>query len=279
MNLVHGTPIMLTDTDGNAVWEATFAPFGETVSVNEDPDGDGTAVTMNIRLPGQYFDAETGLNYNWHRFYDPAVGRYVQAEEPIFDYSELQPFKYANNNPLAESDIRGSIADSDGCLIIYTGPESGFGLEWWTTAKTVADGLPGDAGCHEKCDTIRVSLCDSYVMTRYDKKIKKTVTAMAESGIGALGNCTLRLNERFFAHHPEYPPNYGHQMNGNDRVCILAHEFCHMEDHDVSECSAYQVLHTCEEQLNRGRADKYFDDLVAYACKKNEPETPACSVW
>ena len=62
VNRVHGdqlgTPVMLTNTDGNAVWEATFAPFGETVSVNEDPDGDGTAVTMNIRLPGQYFDAE-----------------------------------------------------------------------------------------------------------------------------------------------------------------------------------------------------------------------------
>jgi len=34
----------------------------------------------NENLPGQYFDAETGLHYNWNRFYDPETGRYISAD-------------------------------------------------------------------------------------------------------------------------------------------------------------------------------------------------------
>jgi len=33
-----------------------------------------------MRLPGQYFDSETGLHYNYSRYYDPATGRYLTAD-------------------------------------------------------------------------------------------------------------------------------------------------------------------------------------------------------
>ncbi|RME57712.1 RHS repeat-associated core domain-containing protein, partial [Candidatus Parcubacteria bacterium] len=53
--------------------------FG-VATVNEDPDGDGIRVTNNFRFPGQYYDAETGLNYNYQRTYDPSLGRYTQTD-------------------------------------------------------------------------------------------------------------------------------------------------------------------------------------------------------
>src|SRR6266853_5701163 len=38
------------------------------------------SLSYNLRFPGQYFDAETSLNYNYNRDYDPAVGRYIESD-------------------------------------------------------------------------------------------------------------------------------------------------------------------------------------------------------
>jgi RHS repeat-associated protein len=51
-------------------------PFGNNVP-NADPNSTGTAFEFNLRFPGQYFDQETGLHYNYHRTYDPQTGRYI----------------------------------------------------------------------------------------------------------------------------------------------------------------------------------------------------------
>ncbi|TQV79449.1 RHS repeat protein [Exilibacterium tricleocarpae] len=85
------TPKYLTDASGQVVWSARAKPFGEAV-VDEDPDGDGVTVVMPLRFPGQYFDQETGLHYNYYRDYDPTIGRYIQSD-PIGiseDYSDPQ---------------------------------------------------------------------------------------------------------------------------------------------------------------------------------------------
>ncbi|WP_082411366.1 RHS repeat-associated core domain-containing protein [Methylogaea oryzae] len=33
-----------------------------------------------MRLPGQYYDRETGLHYNVFRDYDPGTGRYIESD-------------------------------------------------------------------------------------------------------------------------------------------------------------------------------------------------------
>ena len=74
-----GTPQQLTDESGTVVWSAQYEPFGEA-AVNEDPDGDGNPMVFNLRFPGQYYDEETGLHYNYFRDYDPGTGRYLTAD-------------------------------------------------------------------------------------------------------------------------------------------------------------------------------------------------------
>src|SRR4030095_7761996 len=65
------TPRLITNQTGQAVWRwDNTEPFGNNVP-NENPSGLGN-FTCNLRYPGQYFDKETNLHYNYFRDYDPA---------------------------------------------------------------------------------------------------------------------------------------------------------------------------------------------------------------
>ena len=100
-----GTPQALTDESGTTVWAASYDPFGKA-TVNEDPDGDGNTVTLNVRMPGQYYDQETGLHYNYFRYYDPATGRYLRSD-PVGILGGLNGYSYVRNNPLKWVDPLG----------------------------------------------------------------------------------------------------------------------------------------------------------------------------
>ncbi|KPW41173.1 YD repeat-containing protein [Pseudomonas syringae pv. apii] len=71
-----GTPLEMTDADGQIVWQAKYRAWGavEKLVVNE--------VEQNLRFQGQYFDVETGLHYNTFRYYDPEIGRFT-TQDPI----------------------------------------------------------------------------------------------------------------------------------------------------------------------------------------------------
>jgi RHS repeat-associated protein len=99
-----GTPRSITD--GNTViWRWESDPFG-TTAAQEDPDGDLTDFTYNLRFPGQYYDGETGLHYNYFRDYDPSTGRYIQSD-PIGLFAELNPYSYVGQSPLDYDDRYG----------------------------------------------------------------------------------------------------------------------------------------------------------------------------
>ncbi|HEV2693075.1 MAG TPA: RHS repeat-associated core domain-containing protein [Verrucomicrobiae bacterium] len=65
-----------------------------------------TGVTNNLRFPGQYFDAESGLNYNLNRDYDPTIGRYIQ-NDPIGLVGGISLYGYATGNALNQADSSG----------------------------------------------------------------------------------------------------------------------------------------------------------------------------
>jgi len=94
-----GTPIALTDEAGLVQWQASYTPFGKTVvEVNN--------IDNNSRFPGQYFDSETGLHYNYFRDYDPEIGRYIQSD-PIGLNGGINTYGYVAQNPI-------NLVDPDG---------------------------------------------------------------------------------------------------------------------------------------------------------------------
>jgi RHS repeat-associated protein len=99
------TPIMITQPSSNAIaWRWDRDPFG-TVAPNQNPAGLGTFV-YNPRFPGQYYDQETGLNYNYKRDYDPTTGRFAESD-PLGLFAGVATYSYANASPIRYKDPLG----------------------------------------------------------------------------------------------------------------------------------------------------------------------------
>jgi len=98
-----GAPRAITINAGvpATVWTCSIEPNAATRD-NNDPFGSNTAnavsLTYNVRLPGQYFDLESGMYYNYFRDYDPAVGRYATSV-PIGLKGGLNTFLHVGGEP------------------------------------------------------------------------------------------------------------------------------------------------------------------------------------
>ena len=98
------TPRLVADSTGTTVWKWDQAePFGNNPA-NEDPDANSVAFDLPLRLPGQRYDQETGLHYNYFRDYDPSIGRYGQSD-PIGLRAGNNTYAYVGGEPLTYSDI------------------------------------------------------------------------------------------------------------------------------------------------------------------------------
>jgi RHS repeat-associated protein len=105
-----GTPQKLAAPNGAVTWSAAYDVFGAATV-----DTSNSTVVNNLRFPGQYFDQETSLHYNWHRYYDPATGRYTTAD-PIKFLGGINFYQYARNSPVNYFDPRG-LKTNWGCLL------------------------------------------------------------------------------------------------------------------------------------------------------------------
>ncbi len=95
-----GTPQKITSANGAMIWSATYSSFGKATV-----EGSAT-VTNNLMFPGQYYDEETGLHYNWFRYYDPQGGRYLKTD-PIGLAGGMHLYKYVLDNPVNMIDPTG----------------------------------------------------------------------------------------------------------------------------------------------------------------------------
>jgi RHS repeat-associated protein len=121
-------PRLMTSSSGQVVWKARYESFGKAV-VDTDPDGNSVHVELNLRLAGQYFDAESGWHYNVRRDYDPSAGRYIQSD-PMGLRGGVNTYAYAGSNPLVNQDPSGEFYQARYAYTAGTwvGKGIGFGL-------------------------------------------------------------------------------------------------------------------------------------------------------
>ena len=85
-----GTPQELTDYSGEIMWSAKYRAYGNLATL------DVSEIDNPLRFQGQYFDAETGLHYNRHRYYNPGTGRFL-TPDPIKLAGGLNSYQYVPN--------------------------------------------------------------------------------------------------------------------------------------------------------------------------------------
>ncbi|MGW0821526.1 DUF6531 domain-containing protein [Streptomyces sp. NPDC002845] len=85
-----GTPTELIEEGGNIAWHTRATLWGVT-AWNTD-----ASAYIPLRFPGQYFDPETGLHYNYFRHYDPETARYV-TPDPLGLAPAPNPVTYVPN--------------------------------------------------------------------------------------------------------------------------------------------------------------------------------------
>jgi len=97
-----------------------YAPFGKRIADESHvgivktgapghvPQAGVQGIKLDLRLPGQWEDAESGLYYNDQRYYDPNKGRYL-SPDPLGIGGGLNGYAYVGNNPLGFSDPLGLV--------------------------------------------------------------------------------------------------------------------------------------------------------------------------
>ena len=205
-----GTPRAVVHPGTNAIlwrWDLTGSVFGEHAALN-DPDGDGTLYSLNLRYPGQYYDAETLLHYNYFRDYDPTTGRYVQSD-PIGLAGGVSTHGYVRSNPAGATDPLGLFSTTELCknpknaeaCAAAMMTDGGAGVA--ATAAVVAPRLTG------RMESLRDRYCkdDDNECTQLKQALRKFIQ-------DARGKLLRMHGDKALYEHARFRPNF--PMTGNN---------------------------------------------------------------
>jgi RHS repeat-associated protein len=194
------TPLQATDKQGNIVWAAQHEPFGKTSITTPIATADKPTIQLNLRMPGQYEDEETGLHYNWHRYYDPETGRYI-SQDPISLLGGINRFVYVTGTPLYLKDPMGlwaTYVHTRAGFLVFGGELTQAELKLVADAQFEADSGqyqdPEDSHRHamsyqknspaEACRDANIFVANQFAAARSAQRRNDRKTALREFAIG-----------------------------------------------------------------------------------------------
>ncbi len=165
-----GTPQKLVAVNGAVVWSAQYSSFGKT-------DVQVEIVTNNLRFPGQYEDEETGLHYNYFRYYDPKIGRYLRIDPIGLAGGDMNLYGYGKNNALKTIDPLGlnEVIITGGINVNYHGWEKGV----WRIAASCSGPIDFSRVCEYPLTKFR-NLLSPLFDIGHDRKWSNFVLASIE---------------------------------------------------------------------------------------------------
>jgi RHS repeat-associated protein len=188
-----GAPEALLDGAGVVACDLVRTPWGEVTFAP------GHTTTTPLRFRGQYADEETGLSYNRHRYYDPAIGRYISSD-PVELLGGMNLFAYAGNCPTSAIDVEGlstifSVIRDEKGTIVGTGFNGGdnvgkgpFGPAKGCAEVDALNGLGSSMGKGTTSAEVRAKFTDGkYTMETYKLPSELTAKEKADLAASSLG--------------------------------------------------------------------------------------------
>ncbi|QQR68899.1 MAG: RHS repeat protein [Alphaproteobacteria bacterium] len=136
----RGAPIRLNGANGAMVWDwQASGPWADVSPLHYTP-GLSAAFPFHYRerLPGQFYDDETDMNYNGARIYNMHLGRFNQPD-PVLQLDGLNSYNIDNNNPVGFVDPDGrkqvSVTFGGGALVNMWGGSIDTGVGFDTTGN------------------------------------------------------------------------------------------------------------------------------------------------
>ena len=111
---LQGDVVAVYNETGTKVLSYTYDAWGNKTTTVHNSSGTNSYAQYNaITYRGYYYDAETGLYYVTSRYYDPEIGRFINADDIDYLGADGSPlsynlFAYCMNNPVNRFDVNGN---------------------------------------------------------------------------------------------------------------------------------------------------------------------------
>ena len=107
---LQGDVMRIVDTSGNVVANYTYDAWGKVTN-----SGNIVGLYNPIRYRGYYYDTDTGFYYLQSRYYDPAIKRFINADDASLigangDFISFNLYVYCLNNPIDRIDSNGDFS-------------------------------------------------------------------------------------------------------------------------------------------------------------------------